>query len=659
MTTYIALAPDPNQRDVSYFICITGEQASSILEFRVQSVIDKDVTLYNIPVFILDSAIIEVARTGMLTKAHMTMKCKIGRDGFHTCTKSDRAFDKDIVVSISPNNRMYVSKTFPSGSYKLKQSLPVIEEIPIQVKICLVQISGPNISPALLPRVKPAHIPGLCADKKADPTPSTSSAHTSKVDKIQVSSGSTIEEPIAVDNFSPLVLCTGGNPEDIVDIPKMDTKRGPGRPSAKGKSSTGVGKSSVPRKLKISHPDMGKDLRLTIDLSRATATFTLDPTIANNDNGELTIRLDTLNSSWSGAGSGFLMDPTPPVPAEDAMNTKSPKMKRKQSIAPWPRKKSLVQIANNNDANNDNGELTIRLDTLNSSWSGAGSGFLMDPTAPVPAEDAMHTKRPKMTRKQSIAPWPRKKSLVQIANNNEDNIIEHPHQTSPTDNLPKGWNETSNPPLDSIPFSAVDKEKFWCKDTITEWMSSNHAPDSPDSTTNNNQDLSVYTKSLTTTDKDDNILLDHGSVPATLKQMKPHDNINTLDTMIIPPTQNATKIQIETHHCSNNNSNRNTSGPKMPGTQTSPAHSFSTNVSTPRHGQESETLLGPGNSTDQYFCDVSDQFNSPARPSPSPNSSAVTLNDSDVALLKAIKSIQRHGTSVIFPASKASYSNNK
>ena len=589
MTTYIALAPDPNQRDVSYFICITGEQASSILEFRVQSVIDKDVTLYNIPVFILDSAIIEVARTGMLTKAHMTMKCKIGRDGFHTCTKSDRAFDKDIVVSISPNNRMYVSKTFPSGSYKLKQSLPVIEEIPIQVKICLVQISGPNISPALLPRVKPAHIPGLCADKKADPTPSTSSAHTSKVDKIQVSSGSTIEEPIAVDNFSPLVLCTGGNPEDIVDIPKMDTKRGPGRPSAKGKSSTGVGKSSVPRKLKISHPDMGKDLRLTIDLSRATATFTLDPTIANNDNGELTIRLDTLNSSWSGAGSGFLMDPTPPVPAEDAM----------------------------------------------------------------------HTKRPKMTRKQSIAPWPRKKSLVQIANNNEDNIIEHPHQTSPTDNLPKGWNETSNPPLDSIPFSAVDKEKFWCKDTITEWMSSNHAPDSPDSTTNNNQDLSVYTKSLTTTDKDDNILLDHGSVPATLKQMKPHDNINTLDTMITPPNQNATKIQIETHHCSNNNSNRNTSGPKMPGTQTSPAHSFSTNVSTPRHGQESETLLGPGNSTDQYFCDVSDQFNSPARPSPSPNSSAVTLNDSDVALLKAIKSIQRHGTSVIFPASKASYSNNK
>ena len=589
MTTYIALAPDPNQRDVSYFICITGEQASSILEFRVQSVIDKDVTLYNIPVFILDSAIIEVARTGMLTKAHMTMKCKIGRDGFHTCTKSDRAFDKDIVVSISPNNRMYVSKTFPSGSYKLKQSLPVIEEIPIQVKICLVQISGPNISPALLPRVKPAHIPGLCADKKADPTPSTSSAHTSKVDKIQVSSGSTIEEPIAVDNFSPLVLCTGGNPEDIVDIPKMDTKRGPGRPSAKGKSSTGVGKSSVPRKLKISHPDMGKDLRLTIDLSRATATFTLDPTIANNDNGELTIRLDTLNSSWSGAGSGFLMDPT----------------------------------------------------------------------APVPAEDAMHTKRPKMTRKQSIAPWPRKKSLVQIANNNEDNIIEHPHQTSPTDNLPKGWNETSNPPLDSIPFSAVDKEKFWCKDTITEWMSSNHAPDSPDSTTNNNQDLSVYTKSLTTTDKDDNILLDHGSVPATLKQMKPHDNINTLDTMITPPNQNATKIQIETHHCSNNNSNRNTSGPKMPGTQTSPAHSFSTNVSTPRHGQESETLLGPGNSTDQYFCDVSDQFNSPARPSPSPNSSAVTLNDSDVALLKAIKSIQRHGTSVIFPASKASYSNNK
>ena len=589
MTTYIALAPDPNQRDVSYFICITGEQASSILEFRVQSVIDKDVTLYNIPVFILDSAIIEVARTGMLTKAHMTMKCKIGRDGFHTCTKSDRAFDKDIVVSISPNNRMYVSKTFPSGSYKLKQSLPVIEEIPIQVKICLVQISGPNISPALLPRVKPAHIPGLCADKKADPTPSTSSAHTSKVDKIQVSSGSTIEEPIAVDNFSPLVLCTGGNPEDIVDIPKMDTKRGPGRPSAKGKSSTGVGKSSVPRKLKISHPDMGKDLRLTIDLSRATATFTLDPTIANNDNGELTIRLDTLNSSWSGAGSGFLMDPTPPVPAEDAMNTKSPKMKRKQSIAPWPRKKSLVQIANNN----------------------------------------------------------------------EDNIIEHPHQTSPTDNLPKGWNETSNPPLDSIPFSAVDKEKFWCKDTITEWMSSNHAPDSPDSTTNNNQDLSVYTKSLTTTDKDDNILLDHGSVPATLKQMKPHDNINTLDTMITPPNQNATKIQIETHHCSNNNSNRNTSGPKMPGTQTSPAHSFSTNVSTPRHGQESETLLGPGNSTDQYFCDVSDQFNSPARPSPSPNSSAVTLNDSDVALLKAIKSIQRHGTSVIFPASKASYSNNK
>ena len=589
MTTYIALAPDPNQRDVSYFICITGEQASSILEFRVQSVIDKDVTLYNIPVFILDSAIIEVARTGMLTKAHMTMKCKIGRDGFHTCTKSDRAFDKDIVVSISPNNRMYVSKTFPSGSYKLKQSLPVIEEIPIQVKICLVQISGPNISPALLPRVKPAHIPGLCADKKADPTPSTSSAHTSKVDKIQVSSGSTIEEPIAVDNFSPLVLCTGGNPEDIVDIPKMDTKRGPGRPSAKGKSSTGVGKSSVPRKLKISHPDMGKDLRLTIDLSRATATFTLDPTIANNDNGELTIRLDTLNSSWSGAGSGFLMDPT----------------------------------------------------------------------SPVPAEDAMHTKRPKMTRKQSIAPWPRKKSLVQIANNNEDNIIEHPHQTSPTDNLPKGWNETSNPPLDSIPFSAVDKEKFWCKDTITEWMSSNHAPDSPDSTTNNNQDLSVYTKSLTTTDKDDNILLDHGSVPATLKQMKPHDNINTLDTMITPPNQNATKIQIETHHCSNNNSNRNTSGPKMPGTQTSPAHSFSTNVSTPRHGQESETLLGPGNSTDQYFCDVSDQFNSPARPSPSPNSSAVTLNDSDVALLKAIKSIQRHGTSVIFPASKASYSNNK
>ena len=589
MTTYIALAPDPNQRDVSYFICITGEQASSILEFRVQSVIDKDVTLYNIPVFILDSAIIEVARTGMLTKAHMTMKCKIGRDGFHTCTKSDRAFDKDIVVSISPNNRMYVSKTFPSGSYKLKQSLPVIEEIPIQVKICLVQISGPNISPALLPRVKPAHIPGLCADKKADPTPSTSSAHTSKVDKIQVSSGSTIEEPIAVDNFSPLVLSTGGNPEDIVDIPKMDTKRGPGRPSAKGKSSTGVGKSSVPRKLKISHPDMGKDLRLTIDLSRATATFTLDPTIANNDNGELTIRLDTLNSSWSGAGSGFLMDPTPPVPAEDAMNTKRPKVKRKQSIAPWPRKKSLVQIANNN----------------------------------------------------------------------EDNIIEHPHQTSPTDNLPKGWNETSNPPLDSIPFSAVDKEKFWCKDTITEWMSSNHAPDSPDSTTNNNQDLSVYTKSLTTTDKDDNILLDHGSVPATLKQMKPHDNINTLDTMITPPTQNATKIQIETHHCSNNNSNRNTSGPKMPGTQKSPAHSFSTNVSTPRHGQESETLLGPGNSTDQYFCDVSDQFNSPARPSPSPNSSAVTLNDSDVALLKAIKSIQRHGTSVIFPASKASYSNNK
>ena len=589
MTTYIALAPDPNQRDVSYFICITGEQASSILEFRVQSVIDKDVTLYNIPVFILDSAIIEVARTGMLTKAHMTMKCKIGRDGLHTCTKSDLAFDKDIVVSISPNNRMYVSKTFPSGSYKLKESLPAIEEFPIQVKICLVQISGPNISPALLPRVKPAHIPGLCADKKADPTPSTSSAHISKVDKIQVSSGSTIEEPIAVDNFSPLVLSTGGNPEDIVDIPKMDTKRGPGRPSAKGKSSTGVGKSSVPRKLKISHPDMGKDLRLTIDLSRATATFTLDPTIANNDNGELTIRLDTLNSSWSGAGSGFLMDPTPPVPAEDAMNTKRPKMK----------------------------------------W------------------------------KQSIAPWPRKKSLVQIANNNEDNIIEHPHQTSPTDNLPKGWNETSNPPLDSIPFSAVDKEKFWCKDTITEWMSSNHAPDSPDSTTNNNQDLSVYTKSLTTTDKDDNILLDHGSVPATLKQKKPYDNINTLDIMLTPPTQNATKIQIETHHCSNNNSNRNTSGPKMPGTQKSPAHSFSTNVSTPRHGQESETLLGPGNSTDQYFCDVSDQFNSPARPSPSPNSSAVTLNDSDVALLKAIKSIQRHGTSVIFPASKASYSNNK
>ena len=108
MTTYIALAPDPNQRDVSYFICITGEQASSILEFRAQSVINKDMTLYNIPVFILDSAIIEVARTGMLIKAHMTMKCKISRNGLYTSTQSDIAFDKDIVLSISPNNRMYV-----------------------------------------------------------------------------------------------------------------------------------------------------------------------------------------------------------------------------------------------------------------------------------------------------------------------------------------------------------------------------------------------------------------------------------------------------------------------------------------------------------------------------------------------------------------------
>lgn len=581
MTTYIALAPDPNQRDVSYFICITGEQASSILEFRAQSVINKDMTLYNIPVFILDSAIIEVARTGMLIKAHMTMKCKISRNGLYTSTQSDIAFDKDIVLSISPNNRMYVSKTFPSGSYKLKQNLPVIEETPTQVKICLVQISGPNISPTLLPKVKPAHIPGLCADKKADPTHSTSSAHTSDVDKIQVFSRSASKEPTAVDKLSPLVLSTGGNPDDILDIPKKDTKRGPSCPSAKGKSSTGVGKSSAPRKLKVSHPDMGKDLRLTIDLSRATATFALDPAIANNDTGELTIRLDTLNSSWNGAGSGFLMDPTPPVSAEDAINTKRPKMKRKQSIAPWPRKKSLVQITNNS----------------------------------------------------------------------EDNVIEPPHQTSPTNNLPKGRNETSNPPPESVPLAAVDREKFWCKDTITEWMSSNHAPDSPDSTTNKNQDLSVYSKSLTTTDKVVNILPDCGSAPATSKQMKPQVNINTFNTMMSPPTQNATKIQIETHHGSNNNSNRSTSGPKTPGTQKSPAHSSSTNVSTPRHGQESESLFGPGNSTDRYYCNVSDQFNSPARPSPSPNSSAVTLNDSDEDLLKAINFIQRQGTSVIFPAS--------
>ena len=619
MTTFIALAPDPEQQDISYFVCLAGDHATRILEFRTNTTINKDVTLHNVPTFVLDSGMIEFARTGMLVKANMTLQCKVDLDGLYTCTKSRRFYNKDIVLSVRPNNRMYVSKTFPSGTYTLSQSLPVVEEISTQIKICLVQLDGPNMSPALLPRTKPALLPELCADQKANPTPSTSSAHNnrdqpgttslnpdsrtlsiqsgltiSEIDQMQGSSGPTVEEPASMDIFSPLALSTGGIPVDIVDIPKKTAKRSPYRPSTKGKSATGVGKSSLPRKLKPSYPDLSKDLRLTIDPSRDIVTFTLDPAIANNKHGELVIRKDTLNSSWCGAGSGFLMDPTPSESTENS------------------------------------------------------------------------TRRTRMKRKQSIAPWPHKRSLAPIIDNNEDNATGYSHQASPNNNPPKGRNETSNHPSESIPLSTVGKEKFWCKDKlqdrVREWMSSNPSPDSPDSTTNNNQDLSVYSKSFTRTDEhsDTDTLPDSDPVTTASGHPRSHDNTDPTDTMITLHTQDASKIQlddsytirIETHHGSNNNnSSRDTSGPNRSGNQKSPTQSTSTDISTPKNKQKSETLLGPGDSTDQYYCDVSDQTNSPAKASPSSNSSAVTLNDSDLALLNAINSLQRQGTSVIFPGS--------
>ena len=490
MPTFIALAPDPDQhKDISYFICISEDQARAILEYRGQTTM-KDVTLKNVPTFALDSKLIEFARTGILIKAHLFMRCKDTPDGLHTCTKSGVVFDKDIVLSVSPSNRRYVSKTFPSRTYTLKQILPVVEEIPTQIKICLVQLSGPNISPALLARTGPAPLPEPCPDQEINPIlPSSSSGQyysdhpetiqpptdgqapsiqsgitISEVGRNQVTSRPTTKRPMSMESPSPLALSTGGNPEDIVDISMKATKasQGPSRPSKKGKSATGVGKSGSTRKPEPSYPDMSKDLRLTVDPSGTTVTFSLDPAIANNKHGKLVIRLDTLKSSRCGAGSGFLMDPTPPDSTENTYQNRPPAIKRKPSIAPWPRKRSLASSTNNNKAG------TIR----------------------------------------------------------------NSHQSSPnnTQDLSEGRNKTFNPLPESIPLPTVGNKSH---DKVREWMSTIPSSDSPDSTINNNQDPSVDTKSFIRSDErldtipDPNIHLPilPAPVPAGSRQPRPLDNI--------------------------------------------------------------------------------------------------------------------------------------
>ena len=261
---YRAFGYDPRPDISTSFWCeIAGTQAQRLYDFLQQQIMSNH-RLQNVPTYILDSSTVMFATTGKPIKAHIFLRCDKNEMGNFKCQDTDTRFKKRIILSPYPNNPRQIRKFLPHGTEIMRQILPMVDEVPIHIKLNVIAFTGPlelPIVPTPQPTQSNSHLDNPITKQTTapfaiyqDPPVTTSqhnedNSHDNKQDD-QQSTGDSIQAgiiasqatgqlnvvanpgdnvPIPMDNFTPLATST------------EDDKPGP---TAKGKSANGKGKSS-------------------------------------------------------------------------------------------------------------------------------------------------------------------------------------------------------------------------------------------------------------------------------------------------------------------------------------------------------------------------------------------------------------------------------
>ena len=135
----IGYHPDPD-KSIGFVMELAGSQAQIVYDFKRQTFIHSR-KLAKVPTFKVDSATLLFATTGQAIRANLFLNCIEDDLGIMICSKTDRTFDKQFLLSCYLNKKMRVDRFLPHGTEIHKPVLPQVDDTPVGIEINIIEFT--------------------------------------------------------------------------------------------------------------------------------------------------------------------------------------------------------------------------------------------------------------------------------------------------------------------------------------------------------------------------------------------------------------------------------------------------------------------------------------------------------------------------------------
>ena len=122
---------------------LAGSQAQIVYDFKRQTHIESR-KISKVPTFLLDASTPTFATTGQAIRANLFLNCVVTEHGIMICSRTQRYYDKQFLLSAYFNKHMKVERFLNHGVEIHKNVLPTVEDIPIEFEVNLVEFTCVN-----------------------------------------------------------------------------------------------------------------------------------------------------------------------------------------------------------------------------------------------------------------------------------------------------------------------------------------------------------------------------------------------------------------------------------------------------------------------------------------------------------------------------------
>ena len=122
---------------------LAGSQAQIVYDFKRQTHIESR-KISKVPTFLLDASTPIFATSGQAIRANLFLNCVESDHGIMICSRTQRYYEKQFLLSAYFNKHMKVDRFLSHGVEIHKNVLPTVEDIPVELEVNLVEFTCVN-----------------------------------------------------------------------------------------------------------------------------------------------------------------------------------------------------------------------------------------------------------------------------------------------------------------------------------------------------------------------------------------------------------------------------------------------------------------------------------------------------------------------------------